>query len=191
MLNREEELELALKARAGDQNAFSLLYNANIKKIYDFIYFKTLNKEIAEDLSSQVFLKVLKHISKFKSDNFAAWLYTIARHTVVDHYRSDKNYKNIDDCWDLSDLTDLTSDADTHLQLEKVRQALKKLSAADRELIIMRLWSELSFKEIAFNLDKKEAAVKVAFGRALNRLRQEISPLLLLIMLVIICKKIN
>lgn len=191
MLNQEAELQLALQAKAGDQTAFGVLYNSYIKRIYDFIYFKTLSKVTAEDLSSQVFLKALKHIANFKSDNFAAWLYTIARHTVIDHYRSDKNYKNIEDCWDLTDLSDLIKETDIKLKLEQVRSALQKLSANDRELLIMRLWSELSFQEIALSLGKKEAAVKVAFGRALNRLRQEISPLLLLIMLITIWKKIN
>lgn len=96
MLNREEELDLALKARLGDSEAFASLYNANIKKIYDFIFFKTLSKELSEDLVSQVFLKALKNIGRFKSDNFSAWLYTIARHTIVDYYRSNRETKNIE-----------------------------------------------------------------------------------------------
>jgi RNA polymerase sigma-70 factor (ECF subfamily) len=191
MLNREEELELALKARLGDSEAFASLYNANIKKIYDFIFFKTLNKELSEDLVSQVFLKALKNIGRFKSDNFSAWLYTIARHTIVDYYRSNRETKNIEDCWDLADSINLTDDADDNFKLEKIREAMKYLSAADREVLIMRLWLDLPFKEIADNLNKKEAAVKMSFGRALDRLRQKVSPELLLLFLSIICKKIN
>ena len=57
MLNREDELNLA---RVGDKESFSLLYDAYVEKIYDYVYYKTLNKEVAEDLASQVFLKVLK-----------------------------------------------------------------------------------------------------------------------------------
>lgn len=191
MLNREEELDLALKARLGDSEAFASLYNANIKKIYDFIFFKTLNKELSEDLVSQVFLKVLKNISRFKSDNFSAWLYTIARHTIVDYYRCNRETKNIEDCWDLADSINLTDDADDNLNLEKIREAMRYLSAADREILIMRLWLDLPFKEIACSLNKKEAAVKMSFGRALDRLRQKVSPELLLLFLSIICKKIN
>lgn len=192
MLNHEEELNLAYKAKAGDSDAFATLYNDNIKKIYDFVYFKTLNKELAEDLTSQIFLKVLKNISQFKSDNFAAWLYTIARHTIIDYYRSNRDTKNIDDCWDLADSVDLTSDAHDNLQLEKIREAMKFLSTSDRELLIMRLWLDLPFKEIAISLEKKEAAVKVSFGRAINRLRLKVTPtLFLLISLSIICKKLN
>jgi len=192
MLNHEEELNLALKAKLGDSDAFALLYNANIKKIYDFIYFKTLNKELAEDLTSQVFLKVLKNISKFKSDNFSAWIYTIARHTVIDYYRSRHDTKNIEDCWDLKDPFNLMDNLDDNLNLEKIKVAMKDLSRSDRELLIMRLWLDLPFKEIASSLDKRESAVKVSFGRALGRLRQNISPVLfLLISFSTICKKIN
>lgn len=192
MLNHEEELNLAYKAKLGDSDAFAALYNDNIKKIYDFVYFKTLNKELTEDLTSQIFLKVLKNISQFKSDNFAAWLYTIARHTIIDYYRSNQVTKNIEDCWDLADSIDLVDNTHDSLQLEKIREAMKFLSASDRELLIMRLWLDLSFKEIANTLEKKEATVKVSFGRAINRLRQKVTPtLFLLISLSIICKKLN
>ena len=191
MLDRVSELKLALLAKNGDQAAFGALYNEYIRKIYDFIYFKTLNKETAEDLTSQVFLKVLKHISNFKSDNFSAWLYTIARNTVIDHYRSDKNYKNIEDCWDLADDGDLVAETDTELLMSKVRVAMKKISVSDRELLTMRLWSDMTFKEIALNLQKKEPAVKMAFSRAIQKLRGEISPLLLLIIYSLLWKKIS
>ena len=191
MLNHEEELNLANKARLGDSEAFTTLYNANIKKIFDFIFFKTLSKELSEDLVSQVFLKALKNVGRFKSDNFSAWLYTIARHTIVDYYRSNRETKSIEDCWDLADSINLTDDADDNLNLEKIREAMRYLSAADREILIMRLWLDLPFKEIACSLNKKEAAVKMSFGRALDRLRQKVSPELLLLFLSIICKKIN
>ena len=192
MLNQDKEINLALKAKDGDKQAFALLYDAYIKKIYDFIYYKTLNKDTAEDLVSQVFLKVLKNISKFNSDNFSAWIYTIARNIVIDHYRVIVKTKNIDDCWDLTSGDNLISDIDDNLNLEKIREAMAELLASDRELLIMRLWLDLPFKEIAKNFNKSESAVKVSFGRVLNRLRQKISPVLfLLISLSIICKKIN
>lgn len=190
MSDHYSELKLALSAKNGDQAAFGALYNIYIRKIYDFVYFKTLNKEIAEDLSSQVFLKALKYINSFKGDNFSAWLYTIARHTVIDHYRLNKDYKQIEDCWDLADWGDLSADTEIKLLMEKVHQAMKKLSAADRELLTLRLWSDLPFKEIALILRKKEPAAKMAFSRSLERLRKEMQPLLLLIFLLL-WKKIN
>lgn len=190
MIEQNDELKIAIKARDGDRDAFALLYDLYIKKIYDFIYYKTFNKEIAEDLSSQVFLKVLKNISKFKSDNFAAWIYTLARHVVIDHYRDYKETKNIEDCFDLpskDNLIDLVSD---NLNLETIHRALAQLSSSDRDLLIMRLWLDLPFKEIAANLGKSEAATKVSFGRALNRLRKSLpESVFLLIYFLMVCKK--
>lgn len=186
-----DDLQLAQKARLGDKEAFSILYNQYVKRIYDFIYFKTFNKELAEDLTSQVFLKVLKNINRFSSDNFSAWIYTIARHVLIDHYRSNKESKDLNDCWDLKDNVDLLREVNDNLMLEKISLVMKSLSVSDRDLLLMRLWSNLSFKEIAEILDKKESAVKVSFGRALNRLREKIEPALLLIVLSIICKKMN
>lgn len=190
MLNKDE-LQLAKKARLGDQEAFSILYNEYIKKIYDFLYFKTFSKELAEDLTSQVFLKALKSISRFSSDNFSAWIYTIARNTLIDHYRSTKETKSIEDCWDLMSDSDTFKNVSNQIALEKISLIMKDLSSSDRELLLMRLWSNLSFKEIAEITNKKESAVKVSFGRALNRLREKVGPVLLLIILSIICKKMN
>ena len=192
MLDKQIELELISKARLGDKNAFAALYDTYVKKIYDFIYFKTLNKELAEDLVSQVFLKALKNISKSKNDNFSAWLFLIAKRTIIDHYRSFKDLKNIDDCWDLADGSDLISAVNNNLEFKKIKIALNKLSTSDREVIIMRFWLDLSFKEIAANLGKSEGAAKMLFFRALEKLRQNISPLMfLLISFSTICKKIN
>lgn len=192
MLEKQIELELVSKARLGDKNSFAVLYDVYVKKIYDFIYFKTLNKELAEDLVSQVFLKALKNINKSKTDNFAAWLFLIAKRTVIDHYRSFKELKNIEDCWDLADGSDLISVVNNNLEFNKIKSALNKLSASDREVIIMRFWLDLSFKEIAADLGKSEGAVKMLFVRALEKLRHNISPLMfLLISFSTICKKMN
>jgi len=192
MFNQEEELNQAFLARSGDQEAFANLYNIYIKKIYDFIYYKTLHQDVAEDLTSQVFLKALKNISKFKSNNFSAWIYTIARNTVIDYYRSSKNVKNIDDCWDLASSDDLTDELDNNLKIAQVREALAELPVADRELLIMRLWLDLPFKEIALILGKSDSAVKMSFKRVLGRLKKKLPvALFLLISLSIICKKLS
>lgn len=84
---------MANKARLGDSEAFATLIMLISKKFTTLFILKLLNKELAEDLVSQVFLKVLKNISQFKSDNFAAWLYTIARNTIIDYYRSNRETK--------------------------------------------------------------------------------------------------
>ena len=176
------ELDLVKQAQSGNSTAFGQLYDGHIKKIYDFIYFKTMNKDTAEDITSEVFLKAWRKISQFQGEYFSAWLYSIARNAVIDHYRSQKNVLDIDDFWDLAGHEDVLSDLDNRLKAEKIKQSMKHLSARDRELIIMRLWQDLSFREIAERLGQNEGTAKVAFGRAIARLKEKV-PLPIFILL--------
>jgi RNA polymerase sigma-70 factor (ECF subfamily) len=180
-LNKTNNLVLIEQAQAGQAEAFGKLYDFYIKKIYDFVYYKTLHKNTAEDIVSEVFLKAWKNINQFKDGSFSAWLYAIARNAVIDNYRKQQDLIDIDDCWDLSDGQDFLTKIDSGLKIEKIKQAMSELKSSDRELVIMRLWLDMSFKDIAEQLGKTEGAVKMSFGRALVSLKNKI-PLALIIL---------
>lgn len=180
ILDSQQELLWLEQARNGQAEAFGYLYDAYIKKIYDFIFYKTMNRDVAEDISADVFMKAWKNIKSFQPKNFSAWLYTIARHAIIDHYRRQCPQLNIDDYWDLSDNSQPAEDVDKHLNLEKIKRALKDLKVREREIIIMRLWLDLPFAEIASQLEQKEGAIKMAFSRALYKLKDRV-PLEILI----------
>lgn len=173
--NKIKELELVKSAQNGNSEAFGFLYDAYISQIYNFIYYKTLQKEIAEDIAAEVFLKAWQKINQFKEGSFIAWLYTIARNKVIDYYRRYHDCKDINDCWDLKDSSDLISEVDLILDIDKLKKYLRLLKNEDRELLIMRFWQELSFAEIAERLGKTEGAVKMSCSRALDRLRSQTS----------------
>ena len=140
-----------------------------------------------------MFIKAWEKLPQFKEGSFAAWLYTIARNTVIDHYRREKSTVDIEDCWDLTDGSDFLANVDRGLNLEKVKAAMSELSSQEREILIMRFWQELSFQEIADQLGKKEGAIKMACGRALKSLKTKI-PLTLFLLLpgiIQLCKKMN
>jgi RNA polymerase sigma-70 factor (ECF subfamily) len=179
--NQTNDLILIRQAQAGQSEAFGEIYDLYIKKIYDFVYYKTLHKNTAEDVVSEVFLKAWKNINQFKDGSFSAWLYTIARNSIIDNYRKQQDLIDIDDCWDLADGQDFLSKIDGNLKIEKIKQAMSSLKASDRELIIMRLWLDMSFKDIAEQMGKTEGAVKMSFGRALISLKNKI-PLALIIL---------
>ena len=180
-----DKLQLIAAAKEGNAEAFGRLYDGHIKPIYDFIFYKTLDKETAEDITSTVFMKAWKNISQCHPESFAAWLYTIARRAVTDFYRQKKDNIDIDDCWDLADSADMFTKIEANLQFEAVRAELKKLRNQEREIIIMRFWLGLSFQEIAVYLDKSEGAVKMSLSRALKDIRARL-PLALIIMLPLI-----
>lgn len=192
-IKSQTELQLALEARRGNAESFGRLYELYIKKIYDFVYYKTLNKEVAEDITSLVFVKAWHKINQFKDRSFSAWLYTIARHAVVDHYRRERFHQDIDDCWDLADQTDFLKQIDSDLKIEVIKEAMKSLKNEEREILIMRFWLDLSFLEIAEQLGKQEGAVKMSLGRTLKNLKNKV-PLLVIILwpeIINICKKIT
>lgn len=168
------ELDLVAEAQNGNSAAFGQLYDVHIKKIYDFIYYKTMHKDTAEDITSDVFMKAWRNISQFKSHSFSAWLYKIARNAVIDYYRSRKNVLDIEDCWDLADNSDLVADLDDGLKTGEIKQAMQSLSSRDRDILMMRIWQDLSFKEIADRLGQNEGAVKMAFSRAVIRLKSKV-----------------
>ena len=91
-----DEFAIVQSCQKGSVEDFGRLYDLYIKKIYNFIYYKTHHQETAEDLVSIVFTKALKKINTFdNSGTFSAWLYRIARNTVIDHYRTKKLDYNI------------------------------------------------------------------------------------------------
>jgi len=164
------------RVQAGDKNAFGELYEIYIKKIYDFIYYKTHHHQTAEDLTSLVFVKALEKINNFKIDetsSFQAWLYQIARNTVIDYYRTDKKQINIEDVWDLAQDEDFEFDLDTKMQLEEIKKHLANLKSKQRDIVIMRVWQEMSYKEIAAIMGESEANCKMIFSRALVKLKEE------------------
>ncbi|MCU0678942.1 MAG: RNA polymerase sigma factor [Planctomycetes bacterium] len=172
-----EELGAIKACQTGQTEEFSRLYDAYIRKIYDFIYYKTTHKETAEDLTSVTFMKALEKIYSFSpaKGTFQAWLYQIARHTVIDHYRSKKDAADIADIWDLSGNEDLERDLDLRTKLAAVEKYLAKLKVEQRDIIIMRVWQEMSYAEIAAILGKSEASCKMAYSRAISLLRQNVS----------------
>lgn len=169
------EEKIIEQCRRGDFSSFGELYDKYIKRIYDFVYFKTHHRETAEDIVSRVFIKVFENI-KFvdtHGGSFKAWIYTIARNQVIDHYRTQKKDKNIDDVWDLAEKKDVVRDLDAKNKLEKVEEYLSNLKSEHREIVIMRVWQEMSYKEIAEISGKSEASCKMMLGRVLKKLKAE------------------
>jgi len=172
------------KGNAGD---FTSLYDAYAGKIYSFIYFKTQHRETAEDLTSKTFLKALDNLDSFDAGkgSFSTWLYSIARNNVIDFYRTKKNESDINDIWDLSSTDDIERDVEARQKLDKIEKYLKKLKSEHREMIILRVWNELSYKEISGITGKSEASCKMMFSRSIKELKKEM-PLSLILYLFIL-----
>ena len=184
----EETLEKHIELfRKGNQEAFGKVYDYMVGKIYKFIYFKTYHKETAEDLTSQTFMKALNKIHLFnnKKGKFSSWIYRIARNQVIDYYRTRRHTVDIQDIWDIAGSENVEIDIQNKHQMEEVRDYLQQLKPEQRDIVIMRVWQELSYKEISEILGKTESSCKMVFSRAISRLGEAVplTAFLLLLMM--------
>lgn len=184
--NIQQEKILIERSQRGDAKAFGSLYDLYIDEIYKYITYRVHHKETAEDITSKVFLKVLEAIQKVDSSRpFGAWMYRVARNAVIDHFRSNKQHEDIDEIYDLSSKEETAEEKTNNLlDSERVKSLLKELTPIQQEIIELRVWQELSYKEMAEIVNKSEDNCKVIFSRAMVSLRKRMPAIVSLIFLI-------
>jgi len=180
------ESETIAQCQGGDLTQFGRLYDEYVRKVYQFIYFKTHHRETAEDLTSVVFLKALENINGFdaKKAPFKAWLFSIAQNTVIDHYRSHRETVDLEDAWEVKDKQDVARDVEMELTIQSIQKYMERLKPDQREIVLLRVWGDHSFKEIAEITGKSEAAAKMMFKRTIDTLRGDFALLAIALMLI-------
>ncbi len=176
------ERELITKVQNGQTAAYGVLYERYADRIYAFVYYKTHHRETAQDLTAHIFTKALEGIHGLKAaeDSFRPWIYTIARNAVIDHYRTLKPTADIDDAWDLAADDDVARDAGLKAELARVQEYLKQLDPVQRDVILLRVWQDMPYAEIAGIVGKSPENCKVIFSRAIRKLRADLAVLLAL-----------
>ena len=177
MVNIKTEPEkLAAAAANGDSEAFGGLYEMFFDRIYRYVYYRSLHRETAEDLCSKTFLKALDRLSTFNPEKgaFSSWIYRIASNTLTDHFRQSGRIEFQSGVWDLPSDEDHVIDVHNKIYWEKLKPVLDSLPSDKREIVIMRVWDDLSFREIAELTGKSEAACKMSFGRTLTLLKDSV-----------------
>jgi RNA polymerase sigma-70 factor (ECF subfamily) len=164
-------------ARAGDAEAFGQLYDRYVDTVYRYIYYRVGSSQLAEDLTSETFLRALRRISSFtwQGRDFAAWLVTIARNLVVDHFKSSRfrlevttgEMLDADDVQESPEGTVLESFINVALL-----KAVKRLNPQQQECVVLRFLQGLSVAETARIMGKNEGAIKTLQYRAVRSLAQ-------------------
>lgn len=168
-----DESRLVKLARDGDPEAFASLYDGYFERIYRYVYFRVADEQTAEDLTSQVFLKAWENIGRYKPSGapLLAWLYTIARNAVIDHYRTRKETVALDEVIGLaSEASAPDEEAELHFEAESLRLALKTLTDDQQQVLIFKFISGMTTEEIARHLGKRSGAVRALQMRALQAL---------------------
>lgn len=157
---------------------FEQVYLQYSDKIFRFVYFKTNNACLAEDITSEVFIRAWKNWEKFKPDYTKAWFYKIANNLLIDHWRRQKNKKDVslekivDDGFEPSNNEDLIEKISKDEKIKKLNKALESLPENLREVAILRFINELSAKEVSEILNLSEVNVRVLQHRALLKLKE-------------------
>ncbi|MEI6626971.1 MAG: RNA polymerase sigma factor [bacterium] len=176
---------LFLKVKNLDKEAYGQFYDLYAPRIYRFVFFKVNSVGEAQDLTSEVFLKLWQALKEGKEiDNLNSFIYTMARNAVIDHYRARANRRleSLDEPEILEeadsiidDRRDLLQEQMSDFQLKEVLTNLDKLKDEYKEVIVLKFLDELSIGEIAEVLNKSNGSVRVLLHRALNALRNNIN----------------
>jgi RNA polymerase sigma-70 factor (ECF subfamily) len=169
---------LVQQAKSGDADAFARLYDAYLQPVYRYVHFRVADDPTAEDLTSQVFLKAWEHLERFKAQGpFLAWLYTIARNQVIDHYRTRRQSVSLDQVAALpARQAGVDEQVAAHFDERELRQALQFLTEDQRQVLSLRFIAELTTDEIAQMLHKRPGAVRALQMRALQALEKSMQP---------------
>lgn len=171
---RMDEQAIIADCQAGRMDRFGELYDEYVERIYAFIFSRTRHRETAQDLTSTTWLKAMDRLPSFKRGSFQAWLYTIARHAVIDYYRTNRPAEDLAARIDLASSDQVEHQVADRLSLQKVQTWLDQLPSDRREIIQLRLWDQLPFREIATITGKSEASCKMTFSRTIREMRGQI-----------------
>jgi RNA polymerase sigma-70 factor, ECF subfamily len=168
-------LALVQLAQDGDGEAFGQLYDAYSDTVYRYIYYRVSNKPLAEDLASETFLRALRRISTFtwQGRDFGAWLVTIARNLVADHFKSSRYRLEVPTGEMLdSDQTEASPEDSVlaYLSNKALLDAVCQLNSQQQECVTLRFLHGLSVAETAKIMGKNDGAIKTLQYRAIRTL---------------------
>ncbi len=166
-------------AVSGDAEAFSTLYEQNVTRIYNYIFYRIGSEADAEDLTARVFHRAFGHIEKYQEKGvpFTAWLYRIAHNLTANWYRDTRRRKEVslEDHTDIPHLAELPErEMEKTQEKELLLNAIRRLPQERQQLILLKFLEDLSNGEIAMIMGKTEGAIKSLYHRSLIALREQV-----------------
>jgi RNA polymerase sigma-70 factor, ECF subfamily len=171
----DDVMAIVSRAQAGDAEAFGELYDRYVDLIYRYVYYRVGNKAQAEDFVSETFLRALRRITSFtwQGRDFAAWLITIARNLIADHYKSGRYRLEVTTAEMLD--ADQAEEGPEVAVLDSLTNAtlldaVHRLGGEQQECIVLRFLQGLSVTETALAMGKSDGAIKALQYRAVRTL---------------------
>jgi RNA polymerase sigma-70 factor (ECF subfamily) len=173
-----ELARLVERGQQGNREALEELYLIHFDRIYSYLHMSVGNRHDAEDLTTQVFVKMLESIGKFRwrSAPFSAWLFRIAHNLAMDHFRANKRWQPEDEVPepDPGDGSAAEEEALESIGRQSMLQLIEKLSHEQQQVLTLKFVFNFSNAEAATILDKTEGAIKSLQHRALASLQRQL-----------------
>lgn len=168
--------EMIMEAvKGGDLQQASLLFERYHKRIYNFLARMTMSKVLAEDLTQNVFLRMIKYRTSYREGSkFQSWIYQIARNVFSDHYQMHKNkFTGFVDVEKVGASIPDEEESVAQDEREKIlHRSLAMLTEEQRELLVLTRFQHLKYEEVAEMMDTTVANIKVKIHRAIQKLRE-------------------
>jgi RNA polymerase sigma-70 factor (ECF subfamily) len=174
LISDDDALE---RAAQGDHAAFGVLYERYVGRIYNYIYYRTGNRNDAEDLTARVFFRALKHIGNYQNRGLplSAWLYRIAHNLVANWYRDNSRRREVplDDGFSLQQKSEHPESAVLKTEeQERLLKVIRRLPPDRQQLLILKFVEHLPNAEIGQIMGRTEGAIKSLYHRTLITLRE-------------------
>lgn len=172
--------KLAIKAKKGNAKAAEELYESLFDKVFGFCMNRTSNRAVSEDLTQDIFLKLVDKIETFdeKKGNFLVWFWQLARNTVTDYYRKAKevNFSEIEEerIEKISPTTD-QKNLDAKIEFDRVRAFVGALSTEEKDLFELHFVADMKYEDIEKILKKSSGALRVAVSRLKQKIRANLN----------------
>lgn len=165
------EKHLVENAKARDPQAISTLYDNNIKHVYRFVYYKTNHKEIAEDITSEVFVRAFEQIEKFRGkSSFKTWVCTIAKNLVIEWYRNKERTTQLIYEPGAKEVEETESNGESEKLLNSILSGIK--NERYQKILELRYLMNYTLKEIAAELNVTVGNAKVIQNRAIKNAKK-------------------
>ncbi len=179
MINPEPDEVLAVRART-DRDAFGVLYERHVRRIYNYVYYRTGSSADAEDLTSRTFFQAMNNLHRYQVQGvpFSAWLFRIAHNLVANWHRDTGRHRAIstEAAVGVPDDIDGPQDvAESFEEVQELHEAVRRLAADRQQLLILKFSEQLSNDEIATIMGRSEGAIKALLHRTVKSLRDELT----------------
>jgi RNA polymerase sigma-70 factor (ECF subfamily) len=165
--------QIIIGCKRGDEACFSQLIDIYAKRCFGYFYRLSGSREISEDLLSELFVKLVEKISSYRGGSFDGWLFTMASNLFHDHLRfKQRQTRLLNGQGRRVQLQPTHSDGFNTDEFDELQGALGKLDSDVRELIMMRYYSQLSFKEISQSRGEPIGTTLSKLHRGMKRLRE-------------------